>query len=457
MTEKTIILNGARFEDKHLDSINTLLTDEIHKHHGGRVRTFMLRDIKIKPCTGCFNCWIKTPGRCIHADAGPDILREILNSDTVILFTPVVFGGYSSELKKIADRFLPIVLPFFRKIHGETHHPPRYSKFPRFIGLGVSPHPRKELSHCFKTLVGRNALNLPPSYYTYIAEVLDSTESSKVLREQLRNLLFRKDKLPLREKFTLSIQNTSSELEVWTGSRKALLVTGSQKTGQTSTSAVLGKNLLGRLKKHGWATETLKLTENLLREERLCDLYSAVDRADTILIAFPLYFDTLPFMMTKLFEIIACHRKKVKNSRPKRIIAVVNNALPEAHQNMVALAVCRNFAMECGMSWAGSLAMGSGEALVSGQSLTGFTGFKGLKRPPLYYVVRALNMTAAALAEGHPVPEKAAQLIAKKPVPCIPFNLWRWMYIKIAKRLWEKAAFKNGLNRKEMLGRPYVK
>lgn len=97
---KIVILDGTRPHDKDLDSILALLTNVLHKHKGGGVQTFRLRDIKLNRCVNCFNCWIKTPGRCFHVDAGAEILQAILNSNTVILFTPVVFEAIHRNLRK---------------------------------------------------------------------------------------------------------------------------------------------------------------------------------------------------------------------------------------------------------------------------------------------------------------------------------------------------------------------
>ncbi|CAK8712143.1 hypothetical protein GMJAKD_01390 [Candidatus Electrothrix aarhusensis] len=101
--------------------------------------------------------------------------------------------------------------------------------------------------------------------------------------------------------------------------------------------------------------------------------------------------------------------------------------------------------------------MGAGEGLLSGQPAAGFKGFREFKRPPLYYVNRVLNVTAKALTEGYPVPEKAVQLIAKNPIPLISFDLWRWVFIKLGKKTWEKEAMKNGLLKKTMFDKPYEK
>lgn len=152
-------------------------------------------------------------------------------------------------------------------------------------------------------------------------------------------------------------------------------------------------------------------------------------------------------------EILAYNRTKMRRS--KNLLAITNNALPESYQNAAALDICHNFALECGMTWVGGLALGGGEALFSGQSLTGIRGFRGFKRPPLYHVKRALNMTAVALAMGNSVPEKAVRLISKKPLPLVSFDFWRWIYIKLSCRIWKKEAAKNGLKINEIFEDPY--
>ncbi|MCI5223980.1 MAG: hypothetical protein D3924_15240, partial [Candidatus Electrothrix sp. AR4] len=436
--KKTVILDGTRHGEKHLDSILALLINVL-RDKGAAVQRFKLQDIKINHCIGCFSCWLKTPGRCIHADAGADILQAIQSSNTLIFFTPIVFGGYSSELKKIVDRFLPMALPFFSEVHGETRHPLRYPKSIRLLGIGVQPCFQKKTSKCFKMLVGRNAANF---HSRYAAEVFSSMDSPEVLQSQFQALLSRRDESPGRDELTSLMNDALPAPDISPGNRKALLIVGSPKIKLPSTSAILGNYLLEQLRKHGWETESLPLGKNLLGRKGQDDLCTAVTRSDTIIIAFPLYCDTLPFLLTKAFEVIALHKE---GGEPKKILAVVNNGFPESYQNNVALAICRNFAVECGMTWAGGLAMGAGEGLLSGHPVTAFKGLKGLKRPPLYYVNRALKITAAALAEGHSVPKKAVQLIAKKPIPLISFDLWRRLYMKRGKMIWEKEALKNGV------------
>jgi hypothetical protein len=209
---------------------------------------------------------------------------------------------------------------------------------------------------------------------------------------------------------------------------------------------------LEQLRKRGWETESLTLKAGLRQEKGKQDLVSSVDRADLLLLTFPLYIDALPFLVTKALEVIAAHRQAMRNVRPQRLFVISNNGFPEAHQNTLALAICRRFAMESGITWAGGLAMGAGEALSGGQSLTS----KDRSGPPVKHVIQALDMTAAALAEGRPAPSEAVTMIAKTPIPRVPFAVWRWIFVKAGTRHWQRQAAGHGVNKRKMLERPYA-
>jgi hypothetical protein len=124
------------------------------------VKAFALSGMDIKACRGCFSCWVKTPGRCIIEDDQEAILRATAASDRVIWLTPITFGGYSPELKKALDRIIPIILPFFARVRGETHHPLRYPRPRRLLAIGTQKCEDAGEEGVFRRLVGRNALNM---------------------------------------------------------------------------------------------------------------------------------------------------------------------------------------------------------------------------------------------------------------------------------------------------------
>jgi multimeric flavodoxin WrbA len=448
--KNVVILDGAASGDNDLSPVLSVLS-EVLKRDGAQVETFPLREMKLAHCLGCFGCWLQTPGMCVEADAGREIARAISRSDTTVLFTPVTFGGYSPELKKMMDRFIQLISPYFQMDHGEVHHPPRYAHRPRLVMVGVQRHPNPHEAHIFKTLAGRNAINFhPPSY---AAEVVLATDNADALRGRFEALLTRSDALPFGEAAAslMPAPVTLGTAVEPVSARRVLLIVGSPKTKSPSTSSVLGGYLLDRLKERGWETESLTLRASLNRPEGEGELLASVERAGLILLVFPLYADALPYLVTKALAVIAAHRRASGQPFPPRLVGIVNSGFPETRQNAVALAICREFAAQTGFKWAGSLALAAG-GMIGSQPLT------EAKRssPPVKHVVAALEMTAAALAEGRPVPAEAVRLISKTPIPLMPFALWRWMYVRFGGKGFEKVAAKNGVSRDKMLAQPYA-
>ena len=448
--KKVVILDGSGSGDKDLSPVVSVLSHALQAD-SAQVEAFPLREMKLAHCLGCFDCWVKTPGMCVEADAGREIAKAVVRSDVTVFFTPVTFGGYSPELKKMVDRLVQIASPFFQMDHGEVHHPPRYSHLPRLVVVGVQRYPNPEEAHIFKTLAGRNAINLhPPSY---AAEVVLATDGADALRGRFESLLTRSDALPFGDAAAALMPEPvmpGAAVEP-AGARRALLIVGSPKTKSSSTSSALGGYLLQRLKERGWETESLTLRASLNREEGEGELLSSVERAGLILLVFPLYADALPYLVTKALAVIAAHRRERPEPSPQRLVAIVNSGFPETHQNSVALAICREFAAQSGFAWAGSLALGGGGA-IGDQPLTGAKR-SGL---PVKHVIAALEMTAAALAEGLPVPPEAVRMISKNPIPLVPFALWRWMYARVAGKGFEREAAKNGVSKDRLLAHPYA-
>lgn len=82
---------------------------------------------EIKPCIGCFGCWLKTPGECIiNNDGYNHIGRMFGHCDDIWVISKCFYGTYSPFVKNVLDRSLGFLLPFFKTINGEMHHKIRY-------------------------------------------------------------------------------------------------------------------------------------------------------------------------------------------------------------------------------------------------------------------------------------------------------------------------------------------
>lgn len=82
----------------------------------------IINERNIKNCIGCFNCWTKTPMKCIHNDTCQNIGKDISNCEELIIISKCIYGSYSSKVKKVLERCISFVYPFFEIRNGEIHH-----------------------------------------------------------------------------------------------------------------------------------------------------------------------------------------------------------------------------------------------------------------------------------------------------------------------------------------------
>src|SRR6266540_190347 len=227
--------------------------------------------------------------------------------------------------------------------------------------------------------------------------------------------------------------------------RSALLLVGSPRT-KKSTSYSLGSYLFEQLSAHNIQTKTIHIHTSIRSVERMKTLLEAVDAADLVLLAFPLYVDSLPAPTIEALEQIAAHCASNVGTNPhqthRQLFAAISNCgFPEAHHNATALAICGNFAGQAGFNWAGSLALGAGEGMIHGVPLNELDG----RVLPLK---KALDLAASALAHGQAIPQEAQGLLAK---PFIPSWMYRWIGIYG----WRQQAKHYGMER-SLKRQPYV-
>lgn len=118
----------------------------------------------VKPCRGCFNCWVKTPGKCSVNDRCSSIPSVMAKCDEVVLISPVLYGGYSESIKAVIDRSIPFVLPYFRILKGEMHHKMRH-KNPFKLTACFYGKCDSEEKRIAESLVKANSLNFGAKSY----------------------------------------------------------------------------------------------------------------------------------------------------------------------------------------------------------------------------------------------------------------------------------------------------
>jgi hypothetical protein len=220
---------------------------------------------------------------------------------------------------------------------------------------------------------------------------------------------------------------------------KAVLLVGSPR-GEKSASRALGKRLLSGIAERGAAVEIHSIYGAWASEAKMAALLDAVDAAGLVVFAFPLYVDHLPALVVRLCERIAARRRwRTPAARP-RLAAVVQCGFPETSQNQPAIDIMRRFAELAGFEWAGGLAMGMGGA-VEGRLADKPSGM-------LRHVIKGLDLAAAALAEGNPIPAQAVEAFGKSLMPTR-------FYFAVANLNWKRTARKSGRGI-DLYARPYA-
>ncbi|MDR1036352.1 MAG: flavodoxin family protein [Deltaproteobacteria bacterium] len=78
-----------------------------------------------RPCAGCFGCWVRTPGACVARDRARGFAGLVSRHDELVIVSRMAFGGFSPTVKRVVDRSIAHVLPFFEIKDGVMRHAAR--------------------------------------------------------------------------------------------------------------------------------------------------------------------------------------------------------------------------------------------------------------------------------------------------------------------------------------------
>jgi len=156
---------------------------------GAEVEVIELRRKTINNCIGCYTCWTKTPGKCIHKDDMTDeLFPKWLASDIAVYATPLYNYGMNAALKAFIERTLPSMEPFFEIQNNRMHHPLRF-KVPAIALLSVAGMPDEghfmALSNQMKYATATPGRRLIAEIYRPAAEML----TSPAVRDKRREIL----------------------------------------------------------------------------------------------------------------------------------------------------------------------------------------------------------------------------------------------------------------------------
>lgn len=175
------ILDGAPAPGSALDEALAGLEGSL-RQGGHAVSWVKLRELRLRQCTGCFDCWLLTPGLCKFNDDGEVVIRAFLAADVAVLASPLSMGFPSALLKRAMERFCPIALPLFEIRQDEFHHPMRYGRSPP-LGLLYAPEADTDGEDVaiVSRIFGRVAVNL----HTRLGFVLSAERSTEEVADAI--------------------------------------------------------------------------------------------------------------------------------------------------------------------------------------------------------------------------------------------------------------------------------
>jgi multimeric flavodoxin WrbA len=155
------------------------------RNAGAEVEVVELRKKKINYCRGCFTCWTKTPGVCVHKDdMALELFPKWLEADIAVYASPLYHYTVNAQMKAFIERTLPSLLPDLVQKDGITFHPPR-GKRPAVVILSVAAFPENSvfdaLSFWAKKTYGRRTGLLAEIYRPGSEALLHSWKLKDIL------------------------------------------------------------------------------------------------------------------------------------------------------------------------------------------------------------------------------------------------------------------------------------
>jgi multimeric flavodoxin WrbA len=439
---KAVVVSWAPPGHVALGVIGELLDRELAGAGYEAIEHFAIEKLKLGFCQGEFDCWVKTPGRCKIHDAEQEIARAVARAEAVVLLGPVQFGGFAHAHKLAIDRLICLITPFFEQRHGLTHHEPRYRHYPRLYAVGWLPEQDPEQQATFDALNDANAVNLfaPVRGSTVLfgehAE-LHALALGRLLESTIEPGAALFDRDSLRRELLDAVRPDGAG--PFMPPRTAALLVGSAKPKGKSASACVASAFERRFSARGIACELHYATEFVHGGAPALASARSIARADLFLLVTPLYVDALPALATHALELVAASRCNERGQAA--FVPFINCGFPEAEHTRTAMRVARHFAHAAGYRFGGGLPLGGGGVVAPGQLLDE-------ERPPLTHVVRAISLSAAALANGESVPSTALEALLHPPLPEVLYRVIAGLGFR-----WQARAL--GTPQRELRARPF--
>ena len=223
--------------------------------------------------------------------------------------------------------------------------------------------------------------------------------------------------------------------------KTVVFVNGSPKvsTEQSASQALI------RMGKEYMSSQELDFYEvqvrNSLIHKKTEEDFALLQKADAIIITFPLYIFCLPGILMRFLQDFQEYLKGNGGYQNRiKVYAVVNCGFPEAFINEEAVRVIQSFSRKTGAEFGFGTMIGSGGMLLS----TMEASYMKMMKQELIGAFRRMREDILLQQK-----DSGVLVSAKANVPV-------WLYYFMGNRGWYSAAKRNGLKKKELYRKPYL-
>ncbi|NMB88417.1 MAG: hypothetical protein GYA17_08640 [Chloroflexi bacterium] len=310
---------------------------------GHTVTRLDLRDLKLRYCTGCWGCWVKTPGQCVTRDASLPMDRAIIQADFVLWAAPLRMGFPTELLKRAIDKHLPLIHPYMVVDQGEAHHLRRYPASPR-LGLLLETEAgsdRRDLE-IVSDIFCRTALNFKSR--------LEFSLTTETPPAELAGRIGAASPAPLPLPGRLDATHGVSI----TPPGRLALFNGSPRGARGNTPIFLHHIAAG----FGGPSQTY----HLVRLHETGQMVDALAQSECAILGFPLYTDAMPAVSKHFIEAL---EPLVGRAGNPPLGFVVQSGFPEGLHSRYVERYLEKLAARLGSPYLGTVVKGGGEGVRS--------------------------------------------------------------------------------------------
>jgi multimeric flavodoxin WrbA len=333
------ILNGNPAPSAFDDYLANLKSDLENMNH--QVTQLDLRELQLKYCIGCFDCWTKTPGICDADQASQEMDRAVIKSDFTLWAAPLKMGFPTALLKMAFDKHLPLIHPYMVVDQNEAHHLKRYPSYPR-VGMLVKKEADTDQNdlQIIVNIFSRTALNFKSKL-----DFMETTDlpiedlSQKILNPRKGGHLYQRKLGPVP-----GVQVPPP--------KKMTAFNGSPRGKKGNTPIMLEEFMKG----FGGEYEIHHLVHVKDRDQQV----QAFKEAECVWLGFPLYTDGMPGLVKDFIETLEPLLKREYNPP---IGFLVQSGFPEALHSRYVERYLAKLASRLGSPYLGTIIKGNGEGI----------------------------------------------------------------------------------------------